>query len=268
MSIIDFHNHFYPPEYLRGARSRRPSSVKVTDGRQKATRVIHYPGDYNIACRGHRDIAYRDEMSSRETGVDSQVISLHHAGNSRGDAEAGGRAGPAGQRRLRARSCETRSERFTALATLPLNDPTAPSPSSTRAFDELGLPRRHAVQQRQRRRPGRPHASVPLYERAHELERRALHPPHVSGRRRSHDRVLADAAGRVSLSTRRSPRPTSSSAASPSVPRTSRWVLGHLGGAIPYLAERLDRGYAFPECRAKHQPAAERVSEEVLSTIR
>ena len=29
-----------------------------------------------------------------------------------------------------------------------------------------------------------------------------------------------------------------------------RWVLGHLGGAIPYLAERLDRGYeAFPENR-------------------
>ena len=29
-----------------------------------------------------------------------------------------------------------------------------------------------------------------------------------------------------------------------------RWVLGHLGGAIPYLAERLDRGYtAFKECR-------------------
>src|SRR5207237_8890873 len=29
-----------------------------------------------------------------------------------------------------------------------------------------------------------------------------------------------------------------------------RWLLGHLGGAIPYLAERLDRGYeAFAECR-------------------
>jgi aminocarboxymuconate-semialdehyde decarboxylase len=30
-----------------------------------------------------------------------------------------------------------------------------------------------------------------------------------------------------------------------------KWVLAHLGGAIPYLAERLDRGYyAFEECRA------------------
>jgi aminocarboxymuconate-semialdehyde decarboxylase len=30
-----------------------------------------------------------------------------------------------------------------------------------------------------------------------------------------------------------------------------RWALCHLGGAIPYLVERLDRGfYAFPECRA------------------
>jgi aminocarboxymuconate-semialdehyde decarboxylase len=31
-----------------------------------------------------------------------------------------------------------------------------------------------------------------------------------------------------------------------------KWVLAHLGGAIPYLAERLDRGYrAFAECRVK-----------------
>src|SRR5687768_7544998 len=29
-----------------------------------------------------------------------------------------------------------------------------------------------------------------------------------------------------------------------------RWVLTHMGGAIPYVAERLDRGWrAFPDCR-------------------
>ena len=29
-----------------------------------------------------------------------------------------------------------------------------------------------------------------------------------------------------------------------------KWVLGHLGGAVPYLAERFDRGFeAYPACR-------------------
>jgi aminocarboxymuconate-semialdehyde decarboxylase len=31
-----------------------------------------------------------------------------------------------------------------------------------------------------------------------------------------------------------------------------RWIIGHLGGAIPYLMERLDNGYRdFAECRVK-----------------
>jgi aminocarboxymuconate-semialdehyde decarboxylase len=37
-----------------------------------------------------------------------------------------------------------------------------------------------------------------------------------------------------------------------------QWALCHLGGAIPYLAERLDRGFeAFSECRANipHPPS-------------
>ena len=43
-----------------------------------------------------------------------------------------------------------------------------------------------------------------------------------------------------------------------------RWVLGHLGGAIPYLAERLDRGYeAFPHCRRN----LSRPPSEVLRTF-
>jgi aminocarboxymuconate-semialdehyde decarboxylase len=31
-----------------------------------------------------------------------------------------------------------------------------------------------------------------------------------------------------------------------------RWIIGHLGGAVPYLMERMDNGYRdFPECRTK-----------------
>ena len=42
-----------------------------------------------------------------------------------------------------------------------------------------------------------------------------------------------------------------SSAASPKRFPRIKWVFGHLGGTIPYLAERLDRGcHSFSECRA------------------
>jgi aminocarboxymuconate-semialdehyde decarboxylase len=35
-----------------------------------------------------------------------------------------------------------------------------------------------------------------------------------------------------------------------------KWVLSHLGGSVPYLVERFDRGYeAFPECRTNLKKA-------------
>jgi aminocarboxymuconate-semialdehyde decarboxylase len=48
-----------------------------------------------------------------------------------------------------------------------------------------------------------------------------------------------------------------------------RWVLGHLGGAIPYLAERLDRGYfAFEECRANiSKPPSEYLKEFYYDSV-
>ncbi len=50
------------------------SSVKVTidaDGNP----VLHYPGDYNVAVRGHRDLAYRQEVLDTH-GVTMQVVTL------------------------------------------------------------------------------------------------------------------------------------------------------------------------------------------------
>ena len=73
--IVDFHNHYYPPEYLEALR-RGPTAVQLStdaDGNP----VIGYPGDYNVAVRGHRDIAYREEVLARE-GVDRQVLTARH----------------------------------------------------------------------------------------------------------------------------------------------------------------------------------------------
>ena len=73
MRVIDFHNHYYPPKYMQALQSGQ-SSVKVTidsDGNPN----LHYPGDYNVAVRGHRDLAYRQEVLDTH-GVTRQVITL------------------------------------------------------------------------------------------------------------------------------------------------------------------------------------------------
>jgi aminocarboxymuconate-semialdehyde decarboxylase len=48
-----------------------------------------------------------------------------------------------------------------------------------------------------------------------------------------------------------------------------RWVLGHLGGAIPYMAERLDRGdHAFGECQTHlTRPPSEYLRHFYLDTV-
>ena len=73
MRIIDFHNHYYPPAYLEALRSG-PSAVEVRVGEDGNLR-LHYPGDYNIVVRGHRDIDYRERVLA-EHGVDAQVLTL------------------------------------------------------------------------------------------------------------------------------------------------------------------------------------------------
>jgi aminocarboxymuconate-semialdehyde decarboxylase len=48
-----------------------------------------------------------------------------------------------------------------------------------------------------------------------------------------------------------------------------RWALCHLGGAIPYLAERLDRGFhAFRDCRANiERPPSTYLREFYYDTV-
>jgi len=79
MRIIDFHNHYYPPAYIKALE--RTSRVKVpydSDGNP----CVHYPGDYNILVPGHRDIDYRQRVLD-EHGVATQVLSFTAPGASR-----------------------------------------------------------------------------------------------------------------------------------------------------------------------------------------
>ncbi len=83
LMIIDFHNHYYPPRYLKALQSGE-SAVKVTFNDQGHA-CIHYPGDYNIAVPGQIDLNIRRKMLD-DQGIDMQVYTLDDAGHACRDA--------------------------------------------------------------------------------------------------------------------------------------------------------------------------------------
>lgn len=242
--LIDIHNHYYPPAYLEALREA-DSVVRLTED-ESGNPCVHYPGDYNVAVQGHRDIAYRQNVLERD-GVDTQVITLTTPGT---HVEAPARA----VRLARlvndafAHVVRERGPRFAALATLPLCDPAASAAELRRAMTELGFAGAMLFSNVN----GVPLADAgfdPLYAEADQLGAVLhIHPTNPASVTGMTEYWLTALVGFLF---------DSSLAAAHLVfagiperyPRI-RFVLAHLGGAIPYIAERLDRGWrAFPDCR-------------------
>ena len=245
MSVIDFHNHYYPPAYLDALRESG-SAVRVTDDKD-GNPVVHYPGDYNVAVRGHRDIAYRQDVLARE-GVDLQVITLTTPGVHVEEAARAVRLARLVNDAFAAVMKE-RGANFTALATLPLNDPAASVAELKRAMSELGM-RGAMLFSNVNGVPLADARFEPLYAEAN--ARGAIlhiHPTFPVGVEAMQQYWLMPLVGFL-MDTTLAAAHLVFSGVLERYPRIS-WVLSHLGGAIPYLAERLDRGYhAFAECRA------------------
>ena len=246
--IIDFHNHFYPPEYLAALRDGSTAARVWTDA--EGNPVIGYPGDYNVAVRGHRDIAYRDEVLAQE-GVDLQVLTLTTPGTHIEAAERATHLARLVNDAL-AETVRSRPRRFAALGTLPLNDPRASAAELERLMGPLGL-KGAMVFGNANGAPLADQRFWPLYERADALGAVLfIHPTHPLGVEAMQEYWLMPLVGFLFDTTLAAAHLVFSGVVE-RFPRI-RWVLGHLGGAIPYIAERLDRGYeAFPECR-RHIP--------------
>lgn len=245
MRIIDVHNHFYPPAYIDALRSG--DSVVTVKMDDRGNPEIHYPGDYNVAVPGHRDIDHRQRVLEGEQ-VDTQIISLTTPGT---HVESPAHA--VNFARLVngsfAQIVAERAPRFAALATLPLNDPAASVIELRRTMDQYGFPGAmlfsnvNGVSLADER-------YWPLYELANErgavLHIHPTNPVNVDAMR---EYWLMPLVGFLFDTTIAASHLVFSGVAErfPNI----KWVLSHLGGAIPYLAERLDRGYfAFKECRA------------------
>jgi aminocarboxymuconate-semialdehyde decarboxylase len=244
MPTIDFHNHFYPPEYIK-AIEESPSAVRITydsDGNP----CLHYPGDYNVAVPGHRDIDYREQIL-KDAEIDTQVITLTTPGTHiEGATTAIRLAGLVND--AFARIVASKRGRFASLATLPLCDPAASVIELRRAMEQLKFP--GVMVFSNVNGTALSHQSFwPLWEAANELGAVVhIHPTNPVGVEAMLDYWLMPLVGFLADTTLAAASLVFSGVAErfPNI----KWVLGHLGGAIPYLAERLDRGYeAFADCR-------------------
>jgi aminocarboxymuconate-semialdehyde decarboxylase len=221
------------------------SSVKVTvdsDGNPN----LHYPGDYNVAVRGHRDLAYREEVLDA-LGLTLQVLTLTTPGTHVETPATAARLASLVNDEFK-EAMDSRGRRFTALATLPLNDPAASLEEFQRATGQLGM------------RGAMLFSNVngvalsderfwPIYEAANDIDAVLyIHPAHPVNVDMMQEYWLMPLVGFLFDTTLAAASITFSGVAE-RFPRI-RWALCHLGGAIPYLAERLDRGFhAFRDCR-------------------
>lgn len=263
MPIIDVHNHYYPPAYLDALRAG--SSVVKIDFDAEGNPRLHYPGDYNIAVRGHRDIDFR-EGELAKYGVDTQVISLTTPGTHvESPANAVKLAGLVND--AFAEVVSTKRGKFAALATLPLNDPDASEKEFERACRQLHFPGAmlfsniNGVALADQR-------FWPLYEVANDLDAILhIHPTDPAGVEAMTDYWLMPLVGFLFDTTPAAEKLVFSGVAE-RFPRI-RWVLSHLGGAIPYIAERADRGFrAFQECRVNiSRPPSEYLKQFYYDTV-
>jgi aminocarboxymuconate-semialdehyde decarboxylase len=158
-------------------------------------------------------------------------------------------------------------EAFPALATLPLNNPHAAVAELERAISELGLKgatlfsNANGVALSDKR-------FWPLYEKAHDLNVVFfIHPTYPVGVEAMTEYMLMPLVGFLADTTLAAASLVFSGVVEkfPNI----KWVLGHLGGAVPYLAERFDRGYeAFEQCRKNIlKPPSQYLKEFYYDTV-
>jgi aminocarboxymuconate-semialdehyde decarboxylase len=239
---IDVHNHFYPDAFIQEVE-RRSDYARIETAPDGGL-LIHYAGDYSVIVESHRN-PERRIRDLDEAGVDMQILSLtvpgvHHEPAQRGIDLARLTNDAFGKivRRY--------PERFGAFASLPTQIPDEAARELERSVNELGLSgamifSNHAGYSLD-------HASFwPVYEAAEALDVPLLvHPYAPEGMENLEDLRMVALIGFPFDMTIAATRLVLSGVLD-RFPRL-KLILSQLGGAIPMLAERIDRGATiYPE---------------------
>lgn len=225
---------------------RHPSPACSVTRDASGRRLVNYAGDFNVVADGHIDLETRLAEMER-TGVDMGVLTfttpgVHVEERARGIQLAKVVNDSYGEIQRQY------PDKFVCLATLPLQDAQASADELERAVTKLGL---HGAMlfANVGGKPIHHREYWPIYETAARLDVPLMihptSPPGVEAYQEYRTTALVGFLADTTLAATL----LMFEGVMESYPNI-KFVLGHLGGMIPYMIERLDRGFdAYPEVR-------------------
>ena len=261
--IIDFHNHYFPPTFVDAIQTGA-SNFRITED-AAGNPVLHSPGDFNVLVPGHRDLEYRSTVLN-EASIDKQVITFTAPGTLIESPTRGAELACIINDGLAAGVARGEG-RYLTLGHLPLHNPEASVTELERCMTELKMPGIMLFSNAN----GVPLADdrfLPLWEAG---DRHGaifyIHPTYPVGVAAMEEYMLMPMVGFL-MDTTLAAAHLVYAGIPDRFPNTT-WVLGHLGGAVPYLAERFDRGYeAFSHSRDRlSRPPSEVLKEFYYDTV-
>jgi aminocarboxymuconate-semialdehyde decarboxylase len=244
---LDLHTHYYPEAYFQMVRD---TPGEFSFGRDPTGRtIITYQGSRFFGVTPPMtDPARRIEDMDR-VGIDVEVVSVSTPNVFFADEAHQ----PEVARRLNDAYAELiarHPRRFKGFASIPMDAPEAALAELHRAIDTLKL-QGVILLSNLRGRPLTDPRYRPFFEEANRMRLCVfLHPMLPAHAEAFREYVLGPLVG-FPFDTTLAVARMCFDGMLRELPDI-RWIVGHLGGAVPYLMERLDNGYRdFAECRAK-----------------
>jgi aminocarboxymuconate-semialdehyde decarboxylase len=244
---FDLHTHYYPPIYFDKIREL-PSEFSFDKSPSGQTIITYRGARFFGVTPAMTDVRKRLEDMDR-VGIDVEVVSL----STPNVFFAGAQQQPEIARMVNDAYAElvtTHPKRFKAFASIPMDAPDEALRELHRAIDELKMNGVILLSNI----GGKPLTSPeyrPFFAEANRMKLCILlHPMLPANTDPFREYVLGPIVGFMFDTTLAVARMCFDGMLKdfPDI----RWIAGHLGGAVPYLMERMDNGWRdFPECRGK-----------------
>jgi aminocarboxymuconate-semialdehyde decarboxylase len=244
---LDIHTHYYPETYFQMIRDT-PSEFSFDKDPTGRTIIKHRGARFFGVTPPMTDAAKRLEDMDR-VGIDVEVISLSTPNIFFADENRQ----PQIARVLNDAYAELiarHPNRFKGFASIPMDAPDEAIAELHRAIDELKM-NGVILLSNIRGRPLTSPAYRPFFEEANRMKLCILLHPMLPANPEAYGEYVLGPLVAFPFDTTLAVARMCFDGMFGDFPDI-RWIIGHLGGAVPYLMERLDNGYRdFAECRVK-----------------